>query len=313
MAGLAAFTASTNRRVSVATPDRWQRKLRAVRSAVRIERSGPLTAATTEPGDDRDAVGAGASRRRGPGRPGEGLRGAAAGRRPRPAAGPRSATVPSRVGADQRGGQVAERAAGPRPAPGRRPRAPPARRVDDARTVHRGWSVTCRSAPSSRLTRARTGNSRSGQNGDHVAECTSRRRHAGSVSGYSTPGVRAPGLGRGAPAAAQQGRRPPSPGWPARPALAPAQAAAGRAGRSHLGDDVGRRRPVTPASAARRRPRHGPLQAVPSFSASTGRVGVGAHRSLAPATASRAPSVGAVPRSASRRAIEQWPIRPVEP
>src|SRR5579875_3512533 len=47
--GLAAPTASTTRRVAVATPDRWHRKLRAVRSAVRIDASGPRTSPTTDP------------------------------------------------------------------------------------------------------------------------------------------------------------------------------------------------------------------------------------------------------------------------
>ena len=42
--------ASANRRVSVATPDRWHRKLRAVRSPVRIGANGPSTRPMTAPG-----------------------------------------------------------------------------------------------------------------------------------------------------------------------------------------------------------------------------------------------------------------------
>ena len=52
-AGLAAAAASTNRRVSEATPERWQRKLRAVRSAVSTDASGPVTVAITSPGPRR--------------------------------------------------------------------------------------------------------------------------------------------------------------------------------------------------------------------------------------------------------------------
>ncbi len=40
---------STKRAVSVATPERWFRKFRAVRSAVRIECSGPSTVPTVWP------------------------------------------------------------------------------------------------------------------------------------------------------------------------------------------------------------------------------------------------------------------------
>ena len=42
--------ASTNRRVSEATPDRWQRKLSALRSPVSTERNGPDTSPTLVPG-----------------------------------------------------------------------------------------------------------------------------------------------------------------------------------------------------------------------------------------------------------------------
>ena len=52
-AGLAAATASTKRRVSDATPDRWHRKLSAVRSAVSTDASGPVTVAITSPGPTR--------------------------------------------------------------------------------------------------------------------------------------------------------------------------------------------------------------------------------------------------------------------
>ena len=50
-------TASTKRRVSVATPDKWRAKFSAVRSAVRIEASGPLTSAATVPGHEVGPVG----------------------------------------------------------------------------------------------------------------------------------------------------------------------------------------------------------------------------------------------------------------
>ena len=50
VAGLAARTASTYRRVREATPDRCPRKLSTVRSAVRMERREPMTSATRSPG-----------------------------------------------------------------------------------------------------------------------------------------------------------------------------------------------------------------------------------------------------------------------
>ncbi len=55
--GLAAATASTNARVKVAIPERWQRKLSAVRSAVSIEARGPSTTAISSPADTRLASG----------------------------------------------------------------------------------------------------------------------------------------------------------------------------------------------------------------------------------------------------------------
>ena len=44
-------------RVRVAMPERWPRKLSAVRSAVRIGRSGPVTSITVSPGTSSGAVG----------------------------------------------------------------------------------------------------------------------------------------------------------------------------------------------------------------------------------------------------------------
>ena len=49
--------ASTKRRVRVATPERWHTKLRAVRSAVSTDASGPATVPSTWPAGDRVAVG----------------------------------------------------------------------------------------------------------------------------------------------------------------------------------------------------------------------------------------------------------------
>ena len=52
-AGVHRGTASTSARVAVAMPERWPRKLSAVRSAATIERIDPATVATTSPGDER--------------------------------------------------------------------------------------------------------------------------------------------------------------------------------------------------------------------------------------------------------------------
>ena len=54
----ASAPASTKRRVKVATPERWHRKFSAVRSAVRIDASGPSTVPMTVARLDRVAVGA---------------------------------------------------------------------------------------------------------------------------------------------------------------------------------------------------------------------------------------------------------------
>src|SRR5579875_2871570 len=51
--GLTASTAATYRAVRLATPERWQRKLSAVRSAVTTERKLPVTVPITVPGSSR--------------------------------------------------------------------------------------------------------------------------------------------------------------------------------------------------------------------------------------------------------------------
>ena len=53
----ASAAASTKRRVNVAIPERWQRKFSEVRSAVKIDASGPSTVPMTSPRRHRLAVG----------------------------------------------------------------------------------------------------------------------------------------------------------------------------------------------------------------------------------------------------------------
>ena len=125
-AGCARGRPSTNCAVSVATPERWPRKLSAVRSAVRIGRSRPVTSSTVSPADSSVAVGrvprelerrgrrAGRPRWRSPGRPARRRGGPAARRAQSPPAAP---ARPS--------GRRRDR--GPRPGPAPRPRRPPAR------------------------------------------------------------------------------------------------------------------------------------------------------------------------------------------
>ena len=100
--------ASTKRRVRVATPERWQRKLSAVRSAVRIERSGPVTSTTSRPAASVVAVGRHASRPRPSGRPRRKVSVAQARPASTPSARARARRARSRLVGDQGGGEVAD-------------------------------------------------------------------------------------------------------------------------------------------------------------------------------------------------------------
>ena len=198
--GPAAAATTTNRRVSVAMPDRWPRKLSAVRSPVRIDASGPDDRADRRAGVDRRR------RRHRSTRPStdsvdlrEGLGRAGDARRPRRRRGRRSRRWRSRSGGTSADGQIAQRRRGPRPGPGPRPRP------------RRGAAARARSSASAAV--RRDGRRAVGGRRAHPARCGGGRRDR---CRDGRPGCARRGSRCAMVADGQQGPAPPRPGWPAR-------------------------------------------------------------------------------------------------
>ena len=281
-------------RVSVATPDRWQRKLSAVRSAVRIERSGARHLHDRGAGRHLAAVGDVPDDARPRGRPA---------RRPR-ARTARPATTPSCRGhARELGGRRRPgTSAAVRSPSGRGPRPGPApRRRATAPGVRHG------SVRVGRLRRSRRARGRRVPVDDAAAP-----RRVGV-------GVVAPGVGaRGSRSAPQRGASS-APARRQRLASSPAPpGAGGRAERRRASPTTASaRRASDAARAAPRRPRSWPAAACRAAWPRRRRTGAASRsartRSRRPAaarrrrtdTATRSPSIGASPQDgrAARRSV----------